>query len=413
MSSQSKRFKLYKSGKQWVTAVIASIAIFAGIQMTSAQADTTDNNSINTTQLVDNNNKSTKNSTVDNQSQALSSQGKDTNADGDQNQTTVDTSHFVNGINNVNNNTYYYDSNNHQLFNEGWKQDNNKWYYFNQNGVAQTGWFKSAAGAWYYFNQDGTAQTGLYQSKAGAWYYFNQVNAWAETGWQQVNGHWYHFDPTNAWADTSWYWSGYAWYYFNPTNAWAETGWQRINGHWYYFDPTNAWMLTGTQTINGKAYTFNENGAWADEWAWPFPQDGEGSFSGAQLFGVHPGGEFRMNGFHDGLDFGSYDHPGSEVHAIHGGTVKIVGYTAGLDWYCVVDTGEYLVVYQEAFASRNNIYVQEGQHINTGDVIGVRNTSHVHIGITRQHNFNVALANSFNNNGTWLDPLQIIKNGMA
>ena len=147
-------------------------------------------------------------------------------------------------------------------------------------------------------------------------------------------------------------------------------------------------------------------------WGWPFPSVGEGHFMDGQLFGTHPGNG-RTNNFHDGPDFGSIDHPGSEVHAIHGGTVKIVGYTAGLDWYCVVDTGEYLVVYQEAFASRNNIYVQEGQHINTGDVIGVRNTSHVHIGITRQHNFNVALANSFNNNGTWLDPLQIIKNGMA
>lgn len=149
-----------------------------------------------------------------------------------------------------------------------------------------------------------------------------------------------------------------------------------------------------------------------NKWAWPFPADGEGHFMGAQLFGVNPGGEFRQNGFHDGLDFGSYDHPGVQVHAIHSGTVVSVGYTAGLDWYVLEDTGEYLIVYQEAFSSRNNITVKPGQKIEVGDVIGNRDTSHVHIGITRQHNFNIALAKSFTNDGTWLNPLTIIRNGL-
>ena len=74
-----------------------------------------------------------------------------------------------------------------------------------------------------------------------------------------------------------------------------------------------------------------------DKWGWPFPSTGEGHFSGAQLFGVNAGGQFRMNGFHDGLDFGSIDHPVAEVHAIHGGKVTQIGYTAGLDWYVLVD----------------------------------------------------------------------------
>ncbi|MGM9883585.1 MAG: M23 family metallopeptidase [Limosilactobacillus reuteri] len=149
-----------------------------------------------------------------------------------------------------------------------------------------------------------------------------------------------------------------------------------------------------------------------NKWAWPFPADGEGHFTGAQLFGVNPGGQFRQNGFHDGLDFGSYDHPGTQVHAIHSGTIVSVGYTAGLDWYVLEDTGEYLVVYQEAFSSRNKITVTPGQKIEVGDVIGNRDTSHVHIGITREHNFNRALAKSFTNDGTWLNPLTIIRNGL-
>ena len=133
---------------------------------------------------------------------------------------------------------------------------------------------------------------------------------------------------------------------------------------------------------------------------------------GAQLFGVNAGGEFRQNGFHDGLDFGAYDHPGTQVHAIHSGTIVGVGYTAGLDWYVLEDTGEYLIVYQEAFSNRGNINVTPGQKIEVGDVIGNRDTSHVHIGITREHNFNRALAKSFTNDGTWLNPLEIIRNGL-
>ena len=171
-----------------------------------------------------------------------------------------------------------------------------------------------------------------------------------------------------------------------------------------------------TDDINGNG---NYVDAYSDpvsihnnRWAWPFPSVGEGHFMGAQLFGVNPGGQFRQNGFHDGLDFGAYDHPGTQVHAIHSGTIVGVGYTAGLDWYVLQDTGEYLIVYQEAFSNRGNINVTPGQKIEVGDVIGNRDTSHVHIGITREHNFNRALAKSFTNDGTWLNPLEIIRNGL-
>ena len=206
--------------------------------------------------------------------------------------------------------------------------------------------------------------------------------------------------------------NGTTFYYDSRTGA-KKTGWVNINNNNYYFDPSTGAMFTGTHTVDGKSYDFGNNGVAVenDKWGWPFPNVGEGHFGGAQLFGVNPGGQFRRNGFHDGLDFGSIDHPGSEVHAIHGGKVTQIGYTAGLDWYVLVDTGEYLTVYQEAFSNKNNIQVQVGQQINTGDVIGRRDTAHVHIGVTRQHNFNIALANSFNNNGTWLNPLDLIRNG--
>ena len=149
-------------------------------------------------------------------------------------------------------------------------------------------------------------------------------------------------------------------------------------------------------------------------WGWPFPC-GEGHFDLGQTFGTHPqDGVGRGNGFHDGLDFGAYDHPGNEVHAIHGGKCIISrDYVPGVNWYCVIqDSSGLNVEYQEAFASPSNITVNVGDVVKTGDVIGYRNTSHLHIGITR-HSFREAFAHAWSDDGTWLDPLKMIKTGGA
>lgn len=149
-----------------------------------------------------------------------------------------------------------------------------------------------------------------------------------------------------------------------------------------------------------------------NSWGWPFPC-GEGTFSGAQLFGVNPGGGFRPNGFHDGLDFGSIDHPGNEVHAIHGGKVTTAATWGGseIKWYLVItDSTGLNVEYQEAFSTQGNITVGYGQEVHTGDVIGYRTTDHLHIGITRM-DVKQAFGHAFSNDGTWLDPKAMIESG--
>ncbi|PEH08699.1 peptidase M23 [Lactobacillus sp. UMNPBX3] len=147
-------------------------------------------------------------------------------------------------------------------------------------------------------------------------------------------------------------------------------------------------------------------------WGWPFPDVGEGHFSLGQTFGTHPqDGVGRTNGFHDGLDFGSIDHPGREVHCIHGGTVTIKSAMGGLGNFVVIHTPEgFNIVYQEAFSSPSNIIVNVGQKVKTGDVIGYRDTDHVHIGVTKQ-DFYQAVRNSFSPAGGWLDPVKLIKEG--
>lgn len=142
-------------------------------------------------------------------------------------------------------------------------------------------------------------------------------------------------------------------------------------------------------------------------WGWPFPDVGEGHFSQVQSFGNDGG--YRQNSYHDGVDFGSVDHPGREVHCIHGGTVTIKSAMGGLGNFVVIHTPEgFNIVYQEAFSSPSNIIVNVGQKVKTGDLIGYRDTDHVHIGVTKQ-DFYQAVRNSFSPAGGWLDPVKLIK----
>lgn len=168
------------------------------------------------------------------------------------------------------------------------------------------------------------------------------------------------------------------------------------------------WGPTGTRRVNGPVSDTTTE-TLTNGWGWPFPSVGEGSFSQAQKFGYDGG--FRPNSFHDGLDFGSVDHPGSEVHAIHGGTVVFKGYMGGLGNYVVThSTDGFNIVYQEAFSSAGQIRVNIGDKVKTGDIIGWRNTDHLHVGVTKA-DFYDAVKKSYTNDGTWLDPQALIKNG--
>ncbi|KRN29237.1 hypothetical protein IV38_GL000117 [Lactobacillus selangorensis] len=215
--------------------------------------------------------------------------------------------------------------------------------------------------------------------------------------------------------------------YIQPTfDFWAISPYTNINKGWdqllAMFNDSNwlsdisapgGWGPTGSKRFTGPLNINIYKPGTGGSWGWPFPDVGEGSFTGGQLFGVHAGGEFRPNGYHDGLDFGSVDHPGSQVHAIHGGTVIQKGYMGGLNYYFVVKSGDGLsVVYQEAFGSMGDIYVSEGQKVSTGDVVGIRTTDHLHVGITKI-DFNTAVANSFSDAGCWIDPQATIKSGYS
>ncbi|MFR0582954.1 phage tail protein [Limosilactobacillus mucosae] len=210
--------------------------------------------------------------------------------------------------------------------------------------------------------------------------------------------------------------------YIQPTfDTWKVQGYEDIHKGFHQllalFNDSNwladisragGWGPTGTRRVNGPV-TDTTTETLTNGWGWPFPSVGEGSFSQAQRFGYDGG--YRTNSFHDGLDFGSVDHPGSEVHAIHGGTVVFKGYMGGLGNYVVThSTDGFNIVYQEAFSSASQIRVNIGDKVKTGDVIGWRNTDHLHVGVTKA-DFYEAVKKSFTNDGTWLDPQALIKNG--
>lgn len=227
-------------------------------------------------------------------------------------------------------------------------------------------------------NWDSNAQAG--HPSTGLLQYIQQTfDSWKVQGYEDIHKGFHQllalFNDSNWLADIS------------VAGGWGPTGTRRVNG------PVSD---TVTETLT--------NG-----WGWPFPSVGEGSFSQAQRFGYDGG--YRTNSFHDGLDFGSVDHPGSEVHAIHGGTVVFKGYMGGLGNYVVThSTDGFNIVYQEAFGSAGQIRVNIGDKVKTGDVIGWRNTDHLHVGVTKA-DFYEAVKKSFTNDGTWLDPQALIKNG--
>lgn len=153
----------------------------------------------------------------------------------------------------------------------------------------------------------------------------------------------------------------------------------------------------------------------ANDWGWPF-SGGYKGYEEGQQFGMTT---FDRTGkgdyFHDGFDFGSARYPGSNIAAIHAGTVVYagwapVGYGALGTVVVTKDSNGYYVVYQEFGTSTSNINVSVGQSVTLGQVIGTRNTDHLHLGITKKEWLS-AQSSAFKDDGTWLNPISIIQNG--
>lgn len=123
--------------------------------------------------------------------------------------------------------------------------------------------------------------------------------------------------------------------------------------------------------------------------------------------------------FHDGYDFGFSEVGHSAVLAVHSGVVHRVHYRAGMGLYVwVISKDGYVEIYQEGFLNNYDIYVKKGQHIKLGQKIGKLTGSHIHLGITKTDKHYIdkhgdPCGNWWKDNGTWLNPMQIINNDLA
>jgi hypothetical protein len=148
--------------------------------------------------------------------------------------------------------------------------------------------------------------------------------------------------------------------------------------------------------------------------AWVYPiATGRGQLTSG--FGNQPG-----RNWHDGIDI-IPNHGGNEdIRAIHGGTVYYIGHEGvtqnDLGYYiCVKSPDGYNTVYQEfAFypdEADAAIHVKVGDVVRPGQVIlsfiPTTHVTHVHIGVT-QSEINAAERYWNSDNGTWLDPWQLI-----
>ena len=149
-------------------------------------------------------------------------------------------------------------------------------------------------------------------------------------------------------------------------------------------------------------------------WGWPFPNipaSGPAVLVNGQQYG-HTGWFGRGGGdFHDGFDFDASRYNGNCL-AVHPGTVHKIGADLGW-WYVWVQSPDgYNEVYQEGFTRRSDIYVGEGQQVDVGTPIGRVTGTHTHLGISNKP-IPVAYYHGYQDDGTWLNPVDVIKNGIA
>lgn len=258
-----KRFKLYKSGKQWVTATIITVGFISGLMFANSDVEADTGNDQIPTTTVDQVQDTLQSKAEFDQKTAngvestlkqkeISSQP--VTPQGQTNQSSVQNGWLKNEQGQL---VYYQEG--HSLTGRQYinlpsipatnVQSDNNWYLLD-NGIAQSGvqqwagsyyyfdpmtylrvdndYRQSQWGDWYLFGNDGRIQSGV-QQWAGTYYYFDPNtylrvdNDYRQSQW----GDWYMFGPDGRIVSGVWNWYGKT-YYFDPqtylkvTNAWAD-----------------------------------------------------------------------------------------------------------------------------------------------------------------------------------------------
>lgn len=198
----SKRFKLYKKGKLWLTAAICTLALGLGCVASQSTAEA-----------------------------AASYESSPTTT------ASTPTNQLRNRFYNQNGQTYYYDNAGNQL--------RNSWY--------------SLHGHQYYFGNDGVLVTNKLVTINGNTYQFDGGGVMQRNNFTMINGNVYYYGNNGARYTNQWYENGGHQYYFGANGQLVTNQNVSINGTDYHFDgnglATRATPVVPSSTNNGPSHS--------------------------------------------------------------------------------------------------------------------------------------------------------------
>lgn len=259
------RLKMYKSGKSWLIASAAAVALTMTLSTTAVHADQAGNQG-QTTQATSNQSAGSDQQTT----QAANNQNTGSNQ---QTTNSVDQNQAADSTNQENKTN--------ETFKNGLIKDGQGYQYF-VNGVQQkNSWYTDAQGQAYYFGSDGNAVSG-WQTIGQKLFYFGDDDTYTkrvnqDIDWQNVR---YHIDQNGVaekvdglvddGADRYWFIEG-----VKQTNTWATqedktfyfgadgkaaTGWLNTNGNLYFFGNDHVLATNSDHQYEGVTYHSNQYG---------------------------------------------------------------------------------------------------------------------------------------------------------
>lgn len=316
MREYKKRYKMYKSGKHWVTTpllFVGSVAISVGIASFSVSADNVSQANVQDSKIESVQNKPQTDSSVvtesNSENASNSQQGKDekqevkisedskaenesatnpsqsdekVSSDNDQ-QTSEDNiqidanddSENKERVLKTDNRSENADSTNSQIQDQAennqetesktsgfQKDDDGSVFYYDEKGNQVHGQ-KNIDGNWYLFDENtGIMQTGFKDIKSQSKTVYYASNGQMQYGQQRISNHWYLFDDiTGAMKTGLQYIKSQNKLALYASNGQMQYGMQKVGGKNYSFNrTTGALQAVGQKNINGRWYLFDNKG---------------------------------------------------------------------------------------------------------------------------------------------------------
>ncbi len=264
-----KHFKLYKDGKKWCCAAIATTALGIGLTIGSpsvlADADTITSTSDANNSLVKNDNTSDTNS--NSKSTFTDTNKNSTNEKAVNENKNIDSSQQINQEQTESNNseeqttpvnvkaenTDIKDSIPEKSTPNTFKEINGSTYYYGENGNLYRNQFYNNWGRTYYFGSDGARWDNRFYNNWGRTYYFQNDGSRLDNGFYSNWGHTYYFGNDGARWDNRYMVKWGNAYYFGNDGALLQNQLKSING-------INYWINNeGIIPLKNQFLTANEN----------------------------------------------------------------------------------------------------------------------------------------------------------